>query len=412
VSVAWHARGNGKKMRRRDKWLSEPVRILATMWFDPHTISFEDDPYPVYRRLRDEEPVHRYGDTEPLWVLARFDDVSAAIADWHTFSSVGSTCYRGGEIDQRQLITTDPPVHDALRRTTREHFSPKAVAALEDSIRAETASLLEAVRGTESLDVAGAFAWQLTVAVISGLLGIPESDQAPLLGWYQARTYSDDAVRAAEGQADFDRYFDELAAERLARPTDDFTGHLMRLVEAGEVDETDAIALLRDVFEGGVDVPANLIANAVLALAERPEQRAHIVQAREDTAAARLAVEELARFETPIQYIPRIATADVELHGELIPSGATVLLLLGSANHDERQFEEPELLDVTRRATRTVAFGAGVHFCIGAPLARLEARLALPELLAVLPEYDVVEPVRRPRGDPVMRALLSLEVAR
>ena len=160
-----------------------------------------------------------------------------------------------------------------------------------------------------------------------------------------------------------------------------------------------------------MDVPANLMANAVLALADHPDQRAYLVDRRTEMAQIRLGVEELARFDCPIQSLPRIATTSVTRHDVLIPRGATVLLLLGAANRDERRFSNPDTLDVASPRRRNLAFGAGIHFCVGAPLARLEASLALPALFSAIPDYEVIPPVERPRGDPVMRALLSLEVA-
>ena len=185
----------------------------------------------------------------------------------------------------------------------------------------------------------------------------------------------------------------------------------MQAVARDDLCRSDALVLCKDLFEGGVDVPANLMANAVLALADHPDQRAYLVDRSVDRTRIRLGVEELARFDSPIQCIPRVSTTSVNRHDVLIPRGATVLLLLGSANRDERRFPDPDELDVTRPRSRNLAFGAGVHFCVGAPLARLEASLALPKLLSALPGYEVIPPVKRPRGDPVMRALLNLEVA-
>ncbi len=388
------------------------------MWFDPNTVSFEDDPYRVYRRLRDEFPVYHHDDGQrSLWILSRFDDVNTVLEDWTTFTSVNSTSNAldiptlGGALEGRQLITTDPPYHDDLRRTVKDHFSPKRIQELEEQITAEVVTSLSRLESQRAFDIAGGFIWPLTLTIISDIIGIPESDRASVLAWYQELQYSEAGGRSPETRDRYTDYFDQLGSERLSHPRNDLMSDLMQAVERAELSRSDALVLCKDIFEGGVDVPANLMANAVLALADHPDQRAYLADPRVDRARIRLGVEELARFDSPIQCIPRVSTTSVSLHGVVIPCGATVLLLLGSANRDARRFEDPDTLDVTRPRRRNLAFGAGIHFCVGAPLARLEASLALPKLLSALPRYEVMPPVERPRGDPVMRALLSLEVA-
>ncbi len=396
------------------------LRILGPyeatiMSFDPNTICSEEDPYPLYRRLRDDFPVHHWHDREQsLWLLSRYDDVNEALGDWRTFSSVDSMSSRRpapgarGAPHGHQLITTDPPYHDDLRRVVREYFSPKAVQTLEGKIKREVVTRLPRLRSQETIDAAADFAWPMTLAIISDIVGIPQDDRSDVLSWYQSAEYSEAADGSAHALSNYTDYFDELGSERLSRPCDDLMSHLMKAVARGEASRPDALMLCKDLFEGGVDVPANMIANAVLALADHPHQRAYLADG--DGARVRLGVEELARFDSPIQSIPRVTTSSVSRRGVVIPPGATVLLMLGAANRDERRFADPDTLDVSRPATRNVAFGAGIHFCIGAPLARLEARFALPELFSAVLDYEVVGPVERPRSA-VMRALLNLELA-
>ena len=383
--------------------------------FDVNGLSSAENPYPVYRRLRDESPVHHYhGDDQSIWLLSRYDDVAAALADWHTFSSVGSmTQLRpapGARApDGEQLITTDPPFHDRLRHVIREYFSPKRIALLEAKITQEVVNCLAPLRSRVSLDVAHEFAWPFTLAIISDIIGISEDDRAGVMSLYIDLEYRDPTDDAAEQLARYTGYFEALATDRLSEPRDDLMSALMRAVTREEIGRSDAVMMSKDLFEGGVDVPANLVANSMLSLAEHPDQRRYLSTTPE-TARLRLAVEELARYESPIQRIPRLTTRNVRIHDTLIPEGATVLLLLGSANHDERRFDMADTLDVARSPTRNVAFGAGVHFCIGAPLARLEARIALSQLLMAIPEYAVPSRVDRPPASHVMRALLNLQL--
>src|ERR1700730_5663098 len=314
------------------------------MWFDPATASFEQDPYPLYRRLRDESPVYHCQDGNgPVWILSRHDDVQMALADWQTFSSVDSMIGRQAALSAQgapyghQLITTDPPYHDDLRGVVKAYFSPRRIQSLESRSTHEVVTLIPRLRSRQTVVVAGEFAWPLTLAIISEIIGVPESDRAAVLSSYQEFEYSESAERSAAALSSYTEYFDHLGSERLSRARDDVMSELMQAVVREEISRPDAVMLCMDLFEGGVDVPANLIANSVLALADHPDQRAYLSDSAEDVARLRLAVEELARYDAPIQRIPRIATKSVSCHGVAIPRGATVLLLLGSANHDERR---------------------------------------------------------------------------
>jgi cytochrome P450 len=385
-------------------------------WFNPFVASFQDDPYPSYRRLRDEQPAYHYdSDGVGVWVLSRFEDVTAALMDRHTFSSAlkvthsrFASVFEGG----RQLITTDPPLHDRIRHAVKDRFAPKRIQLLESKIRADSLRLVKRLSRFDTIDVAREFAWTLTLGIITDILGLPETDRLQVLSWYQEQEYSerwDEATK--ETTLRYAQYFDALASERLAHPGEDLMSELMRLTVDGPLTRADAVVLYKDLFEGGLDVPANLMGNALLALADHPEQRALLAASGADPAWMRVAVEEFARYDAPIQCIPRVTTTDIELHGAPIPRGSLILLLLGSANRDERRFSEPDRLDLTRPPKRNLPFGNGVHFCIGAPLARLEARIALPILIGAIPEYELVRPVQRPGGDYQMRALLSLPIA-
>lgn len=388
------------------------------MWFDPFSVSSLDDPYPLYRRLRDEHPVYHYHvDGKGVWVLSRYDDVSVAFTDQHTFANMSHIrpnfdarwAMRARHLDGgRPMVRTDPPDHETLRRAVKTAFSPKTVQHLASKIQTTALTLVDELPSSGRVDLAESFTWALTLPIISDVLGIPERDRSLLFTWYQESEYSESIDVAESAAARFHDYVSDIAADRLSHPREDLMSELMTLCREGSLSKANAILLWRDLFEGGVDAPANLMGNALLGLAKHPDQHALIVAQRDDSAAMKLAVEEFVRYDAPIQSSSRSTTREVELHGERIPDGASILLLFGSANHDERRFPNPDTLDVTRSAGRNLGFGSGIHFCLGAPLTRLEAQIALPVLLSAIQEYEVVGPIERPRTDFVMRAILSL----
>lgn len=406
-----------------------------TSWFDPFSAASLDDPYPLYRRLRDESPVYHYGvDGKEIWVLSRFDDVRAAFDDRDTFSSRSTIRQDFGahlleaepQLEGGQtMLRTDPPDHENLRRAVKTAFSPKMVKRLAGKIQATAESLVEQMPSSGSVDLAKSFTWALTLPIISDMLDIPEQDRSLVYSWYQDKYYPEsfqdkyhpgsyqdkfppgavDVVRPAG--AKLTDYMSDMASDRLSHPREDLMSELMKLCANGTLSRASAILLWRDLFEGGIDAPAGLMGNALLGLAKHPDQHAVIVAQRDDTAAMKLAVEEFARYDAPVQTSSRITAREVEVRGEQIPAGSSIMLLHGSANHDDRRYPNPDKLDVTRPAARHLAYGSGIHFCIGAPLARLETQIALPVLLSALEEYEVVAPIERP-PDFAMRSILSL----
>lgn len=384
----------------------------------PLAASLRDDPYTLYRMLRDEFPA--YCDTSlgvPIWLLSRHDDVSEALADWQTYSSVQGTGAHANPFAARnreggvQMIESDPPLHDRLRDTAKARFSPRGVRELEELIRATATDLLADARRSVTFDVARDFAWPLNLRVAGEVIGIPEDDRTSVLGWYQDVIYSGSHERGMRAAIAYGDYFSALATERESDPRDDLISDLMRIAGEGLMQRADAVLLSMDLFEGCVDVPANLTGNGVHALASHPEQRAVLTDPMLDSAARRIAIEELARFDTPIQYLPRVTTRDVDIHGTTIPAGSRVRLVLAAANRDERHHADPDRLDLRRPPVRSVAFGVGVHFCIGAPLARLGVGIALPMALQAFPDYTLPAVCERPQGADIMRAFLTLPIS-
>ena len=376
-----------------------------------------DDPYPIYRRLRDEAPLH-HDDQSDLWVLTRFDDVQAAAKDWETFSStVGG---RGNDVDDTfqlflpagDLAGVDPPVHTRLRGALRLAFSPSALRTrFEPIVRRKAIQLIEAFGEGGRADFARDLARPLPATTMFSWFGFPESDHPQLLGWFGDMLERDPGEpalpdRALAGRDRMRAYMQAAAADRRRSPTEDLMSFLVEAMEAGQIsaDELTGGAML--LFVAGITTTSGLISNSLLHLDRFPDQRDRI---RDDPSILPAAIEELLRYDAPIQALARTATKDIEAHDGVIPEGARVALVWASANRDERRWADPDRLDIDREPQRHVSFGDGIHHCLGAPLARMEARIVFEELFARIPEYAVCGPIVRIKT-PTDRALESLPV--
>jgi hypothetical protein len=376
-----------------------------------------DDPYPVYRRLRDEAPLH-HDDQSDLWVLSRFDDVQAAAKDWETFSStVGG---RGNDVDDTfqlflpagDLAGVDPPVHTRLRGALRMAFSPSALRTrFEPIVRRKSIQLIEAFAEGGRADFARDLARPLPATTMFSWFGFPEDDHPQLLGWFgdMLERYPGEPAlpdRALAGRDRMRAYMQAAAADRRRSPREDLMAFLVEAVDAGQIsaDELTGGAML--LFVAGITTTSGLISNSLLHLDRFPDQRDRI---RDDPSVLPAAIEELLRYDAPIQALARTATKDIEAHGRVIPDGARVALVWASANRDERRWADPDRLDIDREPQRHVSFGDGIHHCLGAPLARMEARIVFEELFARIPAYAVNGPIVRVKT-PTDRALESLPV--
>lgn len=371
------------------------------VFWDPFAPSIIEDPYPAYRTLRDHSPVY-HNEERGFWALSRFDDVQSAARDWRTFSTKAGVDLdeTDKEFGEAVFLQYDPPRHDMLRNAVRGPFTPKSIKTLEETVKAKTEELIAPFVERGSADAVEEFAGPLPLRMIIEVLGLPQEDEPMLsetLLSFLVRYPNDPTIPqvALDASSRLRSYLVEKVAE-IRKRFDSHNGLLRDIVTAeldGErLSDEECTSLCYFLFVAGVDTVTALIANSLLLLAKHPEQRAMLV---DDPTMVPNAIEELVRYESPLHQLARITTRPVELHGRVIPEGERVALLFGSANRDERKFDDPDRLDVTREIKRHLAFGEGIHHCLGAPLARLEGRIALQTFLASIPEYELAGPAER-----------------
>lgn len=381
--------------------------------FDPDIIA---DPYPIYRELRDEAPVY-WSVQANTWVLSRYDDVSAALGDPATYSSASGIFPTPPGVDMTELflpmlIMTDPPRHTALRKIVSKAFTPRRIVALEPHIHAIVDDLLDQAPGTGSWDFVSGFAGPLPAIVIADMLGVPREDRDRFRTWsttlIQSNPIRGEFGPGLDAAAALYDYFTSFLAERRAHPQDDLMTALVHAEFDGEqLSEEELLGFCLLLLVAGHETTTNLLSNSAVVLAQHPESRQQLADNPELVPAA---VEELLRYDSPVQGLARTLTRPVDLHEQRMRKGDTVLLLFGSANRDGRAFSDADRFDINRRPERQVAFGRGIHFCLGASLARLEARIALEALLARHRDWDVdLRSAVRLRSGPI-RGYVSLPV--
>jgi cytochrome P450 len=372
------------------------------MLYDPYSRQMQEDPFPTYRHFLEHEPC-TYNPKMDFYALFRFEDVWAATLDWKTYSSsLGPSLENRGEIPGElfSIIGLDPPRHTRLRNIVSRGFTPRRIAALEPEVRKLAAHCLDALRDEKRFDVQQAFSVKLPMDVISVLLGIPEADR----DWYRHtvdKGLERDPETGLPGMENLSMLGKsrtlvlDLLAERRKHPRDDFITVIAE-AEYTEPDGTrrqlsdDEVAAFTTLLAAaGAETTAKLIGNMIVYLSRHPDQRRYVFE----DAAARLpnAIEEVLRYDAPSQFQGRVAMRDVEAYGVTIPQGKRVAFVTGAACRDPREFEDPDRLDVTRKAERELYFGYGQHVCIGTSLARLEARVAMEELAARWPDWNVDE---------------------
>ena len=398
----------------RERWQSGIV-------YNPVSARMAQDPYPDYARLRERSPVHRSRLLKG-WVFSRYADVDAVLRDHRRFSSDP----RKRNLSRRQKATLpgpddytmlfiDPPDHTRLRGLVNKAFTRRAVNALEPHVRGLVNSMLDAV-DPSGFDLMEAVANPLPVIVIAEMLGVPAEDRARFRVWSAQRarlleptiSAREREVAAEAGKA-FNDYFAPIIQARRAAPEDDIVSALAQAEEEGDVlTEREMLNMLRLLLIAGNETTTNLIGNGLLALLRNPGE---LERLRADPGLIPSAVEELLRFDSPVQTDFRGALEDCEVNGAPVRRGDNVFLLIGSANRDPAVFEEPDRLDVGRSGNNHISFGRGIHHCLGAPLARLEGRVFFEVLLERFASMRLL--AERPvyRGGVVLRGLESLPVA-
>jgi cytochrome P450 len=361
--------------------------------FNPYAYEFHEDPFSVYRALRNEAPCYRNDDLG-FWALSRYHDLVAALHDPDTYCSrYGITLEDGNPLPM--LLTTDPPAHTGMRRLVSRAFTPRRIAELEANIRALSTGYLDEI-AVANADLITDYAALLPMDVISTMLGVPHGDQHQLREWSDALLHREEGIpdgtpAGVTAAAHLLKYFNEYVADRRAHPGgDDFTAALIAAEPDGEaLTDEQVVGFCFLLIVAGNETTTKLLGNALLALQRFPSERAKVIA---DFARIPDAVEETLRFEGSTQVMARTLTRDVSLHGEDMASGDKVLLLLGSGNRDERVWGDPDRFDIDRAwPTHHIAFGHGIHVCLGAALARLEMRVSLEEFLTRYPAYEIDE---------------------
>lgn len=352
------------------------------------------NPFPHYERMREAAPVH-YDEESGSWHVFRYDDVQRALSEYATFSSriAGDDASGTGQLFAASLIATDPPRHRQLRSLVTQGFTPKAVDALAPRIAALTDELLEGIAARGSADLIKELAYPLPVIVIAELMGIPAQDRERFKKWSDvivSQTRTDSTSENHSGtNMELTEYFLALIDQRRSRPGQDLISTLLAAeIDGQKLTVPELLGFCALLLVAGNETTTNLIGNAVLCLVENPGAMDRL---QRDPALLPQTIEEVLRFRSPVQSMYRVTVAETTLGDKMIPAGAPVVAWIGSANRDGRQFERPGEFNVDRGQNRHLAFGHGIHFCLGAPLARLEARIALGALLSRLPGLSLVQ---------------------
>lgn len=373
-----------------------PAHETAELYYDPYDFAIDDDPYPVWRRMREEAPLY-YNDKYRFYALSRYDDVVKALPDWETYrSGKGTTAdilFNGIDVPPGILLFEDPPLHDLHRRLLSRVFTPRRMLAVEDLVRGFCSRALDPLRDSDGWDFVADLGAIMPMRTIGYLLGIPEEGQEQI----RRRTDQNISVGDEVGDVSATVFAESLAlfAEyiewRAGHPSDDLMTELLNAeIEEPDgtrrqLDRTEVLAYTAMIAGAGGETTARLIGFMGELLANHPDQRRELVA---DPTLIPLAVEETLRFEPPSPVQARYVARDVELYGQTVAEGSFMLLLNGSANRDDTHYPDPDRYNIHRTGGH-LSFGQGIHFCLGSALARLEARVAFEEVLKRWSDWEV-----------------------
>jgi len=364
------------------------------MGYNPLDPDVKANPYPHYAQLRREAPVHQI-EGMGVYAISRYEDVMFAVNHPELFSSEGFNNMTINDKPAKMLIFTDPPDHTKMRNLVNRGFTPKIVADLEPRIRQVTDELIDAIVERGETELIADLAMPLPVTIIAEMLGVDPAHKEDFKRWsdwivtdFMGEIPQDVQEAYERDMEEFKNFFDAAVEQRKQEPSDDLIGAIVRAGEESALSTEEVLAFIVLLLVAGNETTTNLIGNAIIALLDNPDQLAML---RWDPALIPNAVEEALRYDAPVQFLFRRAARAVELSGTKIPEGALCTVIFGSANRDERRYADSERFDVTRDASGHVAFGHGIHFCLGAPLARLEGRIALEALINRLPDLRRVD---------------------
>ncbi|OBF17184.1 cytochrome [Mycobacterium kubicae] len=368
------------------------------IYYDPYDVNITADPYPTFARLRDEAPLY-YNGRYNFWAISRHADVEKALSDWETFSNTRSDILElvqsNFDMPPGVMMFEDPPTHTMLRGVMSRVFTPRRMAAIEDQIRAYCVRCLDPLVGTDGFDIIAELASMMPMRVIGMLLGIPEADQIGVRDANDAnlRTKPGTPMKVADPDAIADgRIYAEYVDWRAKNPSDDLMTALLNVEFEDENGVTrkltrkEVLHYTQVVAGAGNETTGRLIGWLAKVLAEHPDQRREVAQ---DRSLLTRAVDETLRFEPTGPHVARYTIRDFEADGTTVPAGSAILLLFGAANRDPLRYNDPDTFNLHRDNISHLTFGKGVHYCLGANLARLEGRVALDELLNRWPEWDV-----------------------
>ncbi|BCO34422.1 cytochrome P450 [Mycobacterium heckeshornense] len=378
--------------------ISVTVSATSDVYFDPYNVELNADPYGMFRRLREEAPLY-YNEQHDFYALSRFADVDRALVDYETFSSARGAILElikaNIEIPPGVIIFEDPPLHDVHRKLLARMFTPRKINALEPKIREFCATCLDPLIGSDRFDFVADLGAQMPMRVIGMLLGVPEEDQEAARDFANAqmRTEEGKPMKAAMDGMVSGEFFAQYIDWRAEHPSDDIMTELLNVEFEDEkgvwrrLTREELLTYVSVVSGAGNETTTRLIGWTGKVLAEHPDQRRELV---ENPTLIPRAIEELLRFEPPAPHVARYVTRDVEWYGQTVPEGSVMMMLIGAANRDHRQFPpDGDVFDIHREPRQHLTFSVGTHYCLGSALARLEGRIALEEILKRFPEWDV-----------------------